>query len=482
MDADKDVVHVAVLPTPAMGHLIPMAELAKRLVSLHSISVTFITFAENPSIAQKAFLDDLPPTVTSLELPPVSLADLPPDATKLTRTSIATVRSLPALSAIISTLQKSTRLAAFIVDVFTTDALTVSKELGIPSFLFFPSNLLSLSVLLHLPELDSSTTCEYRDLPEPLQLPGCLPVPGTELLQPLQDRSNDAYKWMVHHGKQYRDADGILVNTFRDIEPETAKIMDDEKPPVYLIGPLIQSCSLDVESVNCSSWLDKQPRESVLYVCFGSGGILTCSQLQELACGLEMSGQRFLWVLRSPISDRESSAKYFNTTSIDDPFAFLPEGFLERTKKMGLVVPSWAPQKEVLAHGSTGGFLSHCGWNSTLESLLHGVPMIAWPLFAEQRMNALMLTEGMKVALRPVVATDGIYKREEIARVVMELMEGEQGKRVRELMEGEQGKRVRERVKELQECGTRALMENGESCMVITDLANKWRSTVTDKL
>ncbi|KAJ0989318.1 hypothetical protein J5N97_007674 [Dioscorea zingiberensis] len=407
--ADNDVVHVAFLPTPGMGHLIPLAELAKLLVSRHPITVTFITFAESASKAQKAFLDALPPTITSLELPPVSLADLPPDARIETRISVATARSLPALRTILKTLQQSTRLAAFIIDLFATDAFTVSKELGIPSFLFFTSNLLCLSLLLHLPDLDASTTCEYRDLPEPLQLPGCVPVPGPELIQPVQDRSNDAYKWMVHHGKHYRDADGILVNTFRDLEPETAKIMDeedDERPPVYLIGPLIQSGSPDVESVNCLSWLDKQPRESVLYVSFGSGGTLTCAQLQELACGLEMSGQRFLWVIRSP-SDHESSANYFNATSIDDPFAFLPEGFLERTEK---------------------------------------------------------------VALRPVMSADGVYKGEEIARVVKELMEGEQGKRVREI------------AKELQDRGTRALMENGKSCMVITELANKWRSAVTDKL
>ncbi|KAH7682353.1 hydroquinone glucosyltransferase protein [Dioscorea alata] len=469
MEGDSEAVRVAILPTPGMGHLIPLGELAKLLVSHHSISVTFITFAEPVSKAQKAFLDALPPTITSLQLPPVSLADLPSDTHIETRMSIATDRSLPAVRTILHTLQQSTRLIAFIVDLFATDTFTVSKELGIPSFLFFPSNLFSLSLLLHLPELDASTTCDYRDLPEPLQLPGCVPVLGSDLLHPMRDRSNDGYKWMVHHARRYRDADAILVNTFRDIEPETAKIINEEDnkwPPVYLVGPLIQSDSPDIEIVNCLSWLDKQPKESVLYVSFGSGGTLTCAQMNELACGLEMSGQRFLWVVRSP-SDAKCDANYFDSMSVDDPVEFLPEGFVERTKEVGLLVPSWAPQLQVLAHIATGGFLSHCGWNSTLESVMHGVPMIAWPLYAEQRMNAVMLTEEVKVALRPVVAADGIYKSEKIAKVV------------KALMEGEEGKKVREKAKELQEGGTRALMEDGESCKVITELTNRWRSTIT---
>ncbi|KAL7212943.1 hypothetical protein ACSBR2_015607 [Camellia fascicularis] len=102
----------------------------------------------------------------------------------------------------------------------------------------------------------------------------------------------------------------------------------------------------------------------------------------------------------------------------------------------GLVVPSWAPQIEVLSHHATGGFVTHCGWNSTLESIVHGVPLIAWPLFAEQKMNAVMLTEGLNVALRPKREETGLVGQEEIAKVVKSLMEGEEGKKVRQRTEG----------------------------------------------
>ncbi|PKA55938.1 UDP-glycosyltransferase 72B1 [Apostasia shenzhenica] len=131
-----------------------------------------------------------------------------------------------------------------------------------------------------------------------------------------------------------------------------------------------------------------------------------------------MSGQRFLWVV-SKQSDVSGGGAYFNPQSTRDPLGFLPEGFLERTKEKGMVVPCWAPQPKVLAHGAVGGFLSYCGWNSTLESIVNGVPMIAWPLYAEQPMNAEMLVEKVKVALRPLqTRNDGLVRKEEIAEVV----------------------------------------------------------------
>ncbi|MCL7048546.1 hypothetical protein MKW94_005195 [Papaver nudicaule] len=141
-----------------------------------------------------------------------------------------------------------------------------------------------------------------------------------------------------------------------------------------------------------------------------------------------MCEQRFLWFLRSPTPTESISASYLNARTVEDPSKVLPNGFLDRTRKSGLVVSSWAPQIEILSHASTGGFLCHCGWNSTLESIVHGVPIIAWPLFAEQKMSAVMLTDDMKVALRPKPMENGIIGRDEICKVVKELMEGEEGR------------------------------------------------------
>ena len=126
------------------------------------------------------------------------------------------------------------------------------------------------------------------------------------------------------------------------------------------------------------------------------------------------------------------------------------------------MVPSWAPQIQVLSHSSTGGFLSHCGWNSTLESIIQGIPLIAWPLFAEQRMNAVLLAEDLKVAIRPKANDKGLVDREEIAKVV------------KGLMVGEEGKKVHSRMKDLKDAAEKALSADGSSTEALIDLASHW--------
>jgi hydroquinone glucosyltransferase len=273
---------------------------------------------------------------------------------------------------------------------------------------------------------------------------------------------------MVHHGLGYRKADGILVNSFDALESGAAKVFAQKepgRPPVYTIGPLIRGPKKE-EGAECLKWLDEQPKGSVLFVSLGSVGTLTATQWAELALGLEASGQRFLFVVRSP-SDTDINDAYIKVGSTDDPLVYLPEGFAGRTKGVGLVVPWWAPQIEVLAHRATGGFLSHCGWNSTLESVVNGVPMIAWPLFAEQKQNAVMLVEGEKVALRLAAAEGGMVTREEVARVV------------KELMQGEEGKKVRGRVRELQEAAAKALADDGSSDRAIAEVATRWKNSTS---
>lgn len=202
--------------------------------------------------------------------------------------------------------------------------------------------------------------------------------------------------------------------------------------------------------------------ETVLYLCVGSGGTLSRAQTIELALGLERSEQRFLWVVRSP-NDEVADASFFSNESETDPLDFLPKGFVERTKERGLLVLDWAPQAKVLSHASIGGFLSHCGWNSVLESVANGVPLVAWPLYAEQRMNAVLVTEDVKVALRPKVGENGLVELVEIARVV------------RTLMQGEEGKKLRCKMKDLKEAAATTLKENGSSTNQIFQLALKWK-------
>ncbi|KAM3198183.1 hypothetical protein ACQJBY_073354 [Aegilops geniculata] len=455
--------HVAMLATPGMGHLIPLAELAKRLAARHGVEATLITFASTACATQRAFLASLPPTIASMSLPPVDLSDLPHGASLATLMSEECVRLVPVLAGLLTGLRETTRLVAYVADAFGADSFDAAVAAGVPRrYLFFTGNLHWLTLILHLPELDGSMPGEFRDLAEPVRLPGCVPIPGTEVMSALQDKSNPSYRWMVHHGERYRHAEAILVNSFDALEPDAARVLslpEPGRPPVYNIGPLIRMDASDVPRAACLDWLDRQPPKSVIFVSFGSGGSLPTEQMHELALGLELSGQRFLWVVRSPSDEGALHANYYDAESKKDPLAYLPAGFVERTRDVGLLVPSWAPQAKVLAHEATGGFLVHCGWNSVLESLVHGVPMVAWPLYAEQRQNAVMLTEGAGVAIR----VPANKKREEIAAVVREIMAGQ----------GE-GAKVRAKVAALQKAATEALLEEGAAMTALDEVVRKW--------
>ncbi|XP_010556587.1 PREDICTED: UDP-glycosyltransferase 72B1-like [Tarenaya hassleriana] len=459
--------HVVILPSPGMGHLIPAAELAKRLILRHGLAVTVVIPGEGPPTkSQRAVVESLSPSINTVLLPPPDFSDHPPVFTRLLLTVI---RSNSALRQLFRSFEVEGPLpVALVVDPFGADAFDVAAEFHVAPYLFFTSSANALAFALYLPELDETVSCEYRDLTEPVHLPGCVPVPGKDLLQPVQDRKRDTYKWFLHNAKRYREAHGILVNSFQELEPRAIKALQEPatgRPPIYPVGPLVNIGSSDANRTEkseseCLQWLDKQPPRSVLYVSFGSGGTLTQDQLNELALGLEDSHQRFLWVVRTPSGIANSAILDSHSQGDDDPLTFLPHGFMGRTQNRGLVIPSWAPQAQIMAHPSTGGFLTHCGWNSILESIVNGVPLIAWPLYGEQRMNALLLVEEIRAALRPPSFSDGVIGREEISDVAKRLMEGEE---------------VRNRMNELKEAASMAFSGDGSSTRTLDDLVSfRW--------
>ncbi|KAM3758411.1 hypothetical protein ACB098_01G042000 [Castanea mollissima] len=440
--AETNKPHVAVLSSPGMGHIITLLELAKRLVIDHGIHVSFLNIATEASTAQIQLLHSptLPLGLDVIDIPAVDISALVSDDTPIVaRLSINVEESLKPLKFILIELGKP---QALFIDLFCTQAFDVCKELSIPTFTFCTPSTSFLAFCLYLPTLDREVECEFIDLPEPVQVPGCSPVRTEDLLDQVRNRKIDEYKWFFFHISRLPMSDGILLNSWEDFEPTSLKAIREHPfykqiptPPVFPAGPLIKHDKPEQDD-ECLAWLDKQPLNSVLFVALGSGGTLSAAQLTELAWGLELSQQRFILVARKP-TDASASATFFNVgedINVNDPKAYLPDGFLERTKEVGLVVPTWAPQVSVLQHPSTGAFLSHCGWNSTLESMTHGVPMIAWPLYAEQRMNATMLVEEVGVAVKPVgIPGKGVVDREEIERVVRLVLEGEEGNAMRRM-------------------------------------------------
>ncbi|WVZ26282.1 hypothetical protein V8G54_004826 [Vigna mungo] len=442
--------HVVLVSSPGLGHLIPVIELAKRFVLLHNFKVTVIAVTSKTSPAEAQILNSL--LTPSL----CHLIDIPsPDINALVAQNDAVVTRLcvvmsEAKLAIRSILSEITPLpSAVIVDLFSTETIPIAREVE----------------------------GQYVDQTEPIKIPGCKPVRPENVFEPMQDRNDRQYTEYLKIGKGILQSDGVLVNTWEELQREELEALREGgslsealnmKIPVYAVGPLVREPELETNSSTESlvTWLDQQPSQSVVYVSFGSGGTISSEQMKELAWGLELSEQRFLWVVRPPI-EGIADAAFFTTGSsgIDEVAKYLPDGFVSRTREVGLLVPDWAQQVTILSHRSIGGFLSHCGWGSTLESITNGVPLIAWPLYAEQRMNAALLAEELGVAVRPrVLPTKKVVHREEIAEMVRKVIEG---------VESVKGNRLRERAKEVQQSSMKALSKGGSSLVSLSQVANK---------
>ncbi|KAJ1278730.1 hypothetical protein BS78_04G101100 [Paspalum vaginatum] len=469
--------HVVLVASPGAGHLFPMGELARRLVADHAFAATLVTFTDlstGPDAQSAAVLSSLrAASVSTATLPAVPLDDLPADARIETVLFELLSRSVPHLEALLRGIGSTAPLAALVPDFFAAVVLPLAAELGVPGYLFFPSNLCALSVMRTAVELNDGAG-DYQDLPDPLRLPGGVSLSREDLPDGFRSSKEPVYARLVDEGRRYRTAAGFLVNTFYEMEPAAVEEFKEAAeqgkfPPAYPVGPFVRPSSESDEggvSSPCIQWLDCQPRGSVVYVSFGSAGALSVEQTAELAAGLEDSGHRFLWVVRMPSVDGEHSDWGVKPRVGDenDPLAWLPEGFLERTRCRGLAVPSWAPQVRVLSHPATAAFVSHCGWNSTLESVSSGVPMVAWPLHAEQQANAVVLSENVGVALRLRARADGLVARGEVAAAV------------RELMEGEDGRAVRRRTGDLQQAAAWAWAPEGSSRKALEEVAGKWKA------
>ncbi|XP_030529621.2 anthocyanidin 3-O-glucosyltransferase 5-like [Rhodamnia argentea] len=458
--------HAVLLSSPGMGHLIPIVELGRRLVADHGFEATvFVLPSSQASHAEAKIIDSamIPKLLHVVELPApdLSAAGLSPYATVFTRLVVMMREARPAFRSALAAMES--RPDVLIVDLFGTEHLCIGDELGVPKYVYVPSNAWFLASFLYTPTLDKEVKGEYVDRTEAFEIPGCKPVRPEDVVDQMLDRSNQQYREYVRLAGEIPMGDGILLNVWEDLQAETLAALRNEeflgrfaKGPVYTVGPLIRPVRPSGLGKELLEWLDKQPSESVMLVSFGSGGTLSAEQLVELAWGLELSQQRFIWILRKPTVKSLDDGSFFDAGKAgggnDELSSFLPDGFTVRTRDVGLVLPSWGPQAEILSHPCVGGFLSHCGWNSTLESILNGVPMIAWPLYAEQRLNATLLAEEVGAAIRPKeLPSKEVAGREEIAKLV------------RTMMVEEGGQAIRARVKELQRSAEEAVAEGGTS-------------------
>ncbi|KAJ6691908.1 FLAVONOL 3-O-GLUCOSYLTRANSFERASE UGT71C4 [Salix purpurea] len=455
------------IPGPGVGHLSSGLELAKRLLD-HDDGLSITALVMNMPFTSSIDSYTRSLTASQPRIKFVHLPEVDPPPSDLIRKSpeayicdfieshITQVRA--AVTDIISSLSNSdVRVAGFVLDFFCVSMIDIANEFSLPPYIFITSNAGFLGLLLYLPGRHDEIS-EVMKMSDPDSLiPGIFnPVPARVLPDAVfnEDGGYDAY---VKVARRFRDGKGIIVNTFAELEPFVLRSFSDDHriPPVYPVGPLLQlkgqpHPDLNQDQVDrIMKWLDEQPQSSVVFLCFGSYGSFSLPQVKEIALGIEQSGFRFLWSIRFPLS---------TSSPVMNPEDALPEGFLERTEGRGIMC-GWAPQVEVLAHRAVGGFVSHCGWNSILESLWYGVPIVTFPIYAEQQLNAFRMVKelGLSVELKLDYRQGGdLVSADEIAKSVTCAMESDS--------------EVRKKVKEMSEKGREAVMDGGNSFTSITKL------------
>ncbi|KAJ8452758.1 hypothetical protein Cgig2_005094 [Carnegiea gigantea] len=452
---------VVLYSSPGIGHLISMVELGKLLISHSpSLSITILSpsfrFNTGSYSSYISSVSSVFPSITLHTLPPVPLLRGDPgNYSDMEEIIFETLRcNNPNVHQFLNSLSRSSPVSAFILDFFGYSALEISRSFQMPTFFFITSGASVLALFHNLPVFENLAADSYRNLgTTPFHIPGLFSVPANHML----DRG-PTYNECVKMAESLRNSD--VVNTFESLEPRAVKGLNDGSclpgtliPPVYPIGPLIAYRGGEGgggERNECLRWLDSQPSRSVVYLGFGSRSVFSGKQLGEIAVGLERSEVRFLWVVRAPPSG--DKADQFLPPPEPDLNSLLPVGFLRRTKGRGFVAKSWAPQIDILGHEAVGGFVTHCGWNSTLEAVCAGVPLVAWALYAEQRFNKILLVEEIKIALPLNESDDRFVCSDEIER------------RVKQIILSEEGQVLRKRLLQLSAEAKAALGEGDVSC------------------
>ncbi|CAO2838727.1 unnamed protein product [Amaranthus hypochondriacus] len=468
---------IVLYPAPGIGHLISMVELGKLLLS-HTSSISSITiiipsfpYIKGSYSSYISSVSSSYPSITFISLPFVPLLHGDPsNYENLEQIMFETLRNNnPNILQTLESISLSSPVSAFILDVFSYPALEISQSLKIPIYFFFPSGAYVLSFLLNFPNYHKIHSDSYRNLRVSLEIPGLFSVPADHVFESMLDRGVSYFEFLKI-AETLPKSNGIIVNTYESLEDKAVMglkqgicLPGTPIPPVYCIGPLIANRGDNNGGIRdeCLSWLDSQPSQSVVYLSFGSRGVFSKEQLWEIADGLEKSNVRFLWVVRTPASEEKGDD--FSVPKEPNLDMILPKGFLDRTKDRGFVAKLWVPQIEVLNHESIGGFVSHCGWNSILEALNAGVPIMAWPLYAEQRFNKILVVEELGIALPMNESEDAYVRSCEIE------------KRVKEIVDSREGNVVRKRVLDLKDKARNTLIEGGSSYLALRGLSASWK-------
>ncbi|XP_058737116.1 soyasapogenol B glucuronide galactosyltransferase-like [Vicia villosa] len=481
--------HVIFLPFPSPGHMIPMIDTA-RLFAKHGVNVTIITTHANASSFQKTIDSDFNSGYsikTHLIHFPSARVGLPHGVENLKDGTSSEIlgkisHGISLLQDPIEVLFQDLKPDCIVTDMMYAWTAEAAAKLNIPRIHYYSSSYFSNCayhfIMKYRPH-DGLVSDTHK-----FTIPG---FPHTIEMTPLQipdwlREKNPATSYFEPMFKSEERSYGTLYNSFHELESDYEKLSKTTMGiKSWSVGPVSAWANKDdekkanrghieelgKESTELLNWLNSQKNESILYVSFGSLAMLAHAQLVEIAHGLENSGHNFIWVVRKKDGD-------------EDKDGFLQD-FEQRMKEnqKGYVIWNWAPQLVILGHPATGGIVTHCGWNSILESLSVGLPMITWPMFAEQFYNEKLLVDVLKIGV-PVgakenkswnsVSVEAVVKREEIVKAVKIFMGGEQ-----------ESKEMRIRAKNLGDAAKRSIEEHGDSYNNLIQLIDELKSLKKSK-
>ncbi|XP_059463430.1 UDP-glycosyltransferase 73C3-like [Corylus avellana] len=474
--------HFLLVPLMSQSHLIPFTDMAK-LLARRGLNVTIILTPLNAvrfnTILDQAKASNL--NIQFISLPfPCQEAGLPQGCENMD--TLASPDLLPQFFEASNMLQKplemwleglesSSRPSCIICDICLPWTSDVALRFKIPRLIFHG---ISCFTLLCSHNISRSKVLEgVKSDSEPFLVPNMpdrTEFTAAQLPEIVKQISGDLRDLIDRFNAAAISAQGMLVNTFEELEPGHVKEYQKVVEKIWCIGPLslANKSSIDEPEPECLRWLDSMKPSSVIYVCFGSLCHLLASQLVELALGLEESNHPFIWVVRK--GDYSTELEKW----------FVEEKFEKRIEGRGVVIRGWAPQVLILSHPAIGGFLTHCGWNSTLEGISAGLPMITWPMFAEQFYNEKLVAQVLRIGVRVGVEAcvqwgdeekaGVLVKREDVKKAIEQLME-----------EGEEGEERRKRARELGGMAKRAVEDGGSSYLNVTSLIKHISEQVSGK-
>ncbi|XP_057443563.1 UDP-glycosyltransferase 83A1 [Lotus japonicus] len=414
--------HVMVVPYPVQGHVIPLMELSLYLAK-QGIRITFVNTKDN----HERIVSSLPSgndLLSQISLVWVSDGlESSEERKKPGKSSEGVLKVMPEkVEELIECINgsESEKITCVLADQSLGWALEIVERKGIQRAAFCPASAAQLVLGLSIPKLIDNGIIDKDGTPlkkQVIQLSPTMPSISTENLVWVSLGNKIAQKHifqlMVKNIKSTQKIEWLLCNSTHELEPAAFSLA----PEITPIGPVLSRNQFKhsagnfwPQELSCLKWLDQQPPNSVIYVAFGSFTTFDPTQFQELCLGLELSNRPFLWVVQPDIIEGTKNA--------------YPEGFEERMCKQGRMV-NWAPQQRILSHSSVACFISHCGWNSTLESVSNGIPILCWPYFADQFLNRNYICDVWKVGLGLERDGSGVITQCEIGSKIEKLLNDE---------------------------------------------------------